>query len=329
MKVDGAEVTPVRRTIRGETAITYDPDTPFEKGATVNVEIAVNGNVGEWSFSISTGDIFLLIVNEGESAGDFALKERLQKVWGFDVLSVDDLTVQAGDFTVEDATALAPSGIYFASSIQSGQVVGQPWHTLEIPLIIVENAVVDDFQLTTSNGGNGGATSGEVQILNADHPLAAGFPEGAVVYATNAQSGVKESTALDTAVGIGANTVGGRESIWGIEKGSPNLVGDPVPERRVFFGIPSDENFRFFTDDGFKLFDAAIAWALNVDPPVSEAEPAVFNPVTFSDGSATISWTGDGTLEEATRVTGPWTITTNQANPQTISADGTKFFRIR
>lgn len=329
LKLNGAEIEPTRRNRRGETTLTFDPDSPFEKGTTYQVELTVDGQVGNWEFATSSGDIFLLIVNEGESAGDFALKDRLQKIWGFDVLSVDDLTVQSGGFTAEDAAALSPVGIYFASSIQSGQVVGQPWHTLSIPIIVVENAVVDDFQLSDNHGGNGGANSGKVQILNADHPLAAGFPVGEVTFASNAGSGVKESAVPEFGVAIGANNVGGRESIWGIEKGSLDLIGDPTPERRVFFGIPSDENFAFFTEDGFKLFDATIAWALSIDPPSTESEPAIFNPITFSAGNVTISWTGDGTLEEAASPEGPWRASADQSNPQTSPAIGTKFFRLQ
>lgn len=329
MKLNGAEISPSRVNRRGQTTLTYDPDAPLEKGTTYQVELVIDGQVGQWEFATSSGDIFLLIVNEGESAGDFALKDRLQKVWGFDVLSVDDLTVQSGGFTAEEAAALSPVGIYFASSIQSGQVVGQPWQTLPIPLIVVENAVVDDFQLSDNHGGNGGANSGKVQIVNADHPLAAGFPVGEVTFASNAQSGVKEAAAPEFGVAIGANAAGGRESIWGVEKGALDLSGDPTPERRVFFGIPSDENFAFFTEDGFKLFDAAIAWAAGIELPAAELEPGIFNPITVADGNVTLSWSGDGNLEEAPSAAGPWSMSADQANPQSFPAEGIKFYRLR
>jgi hypothetical protein len=54
-----------------------------------------------------------------------------------------------------------------------------------------------------------------------------------------------------------------------------------------------------------------------------------FNPPILSGGSITISWTGGGTLQEAPTVPGTWTISANQNNPQTVSAAGTRFYRIQ
>jgi hypothetical protein len=54
------------------------------------------------------------------------------------------------------------------------------------------------------------------------------------------------------------------------------------------------------------------------------------NPPTLSNGQITISWTGTGTLQEATSVTGPWDNSPNQTNPQTIpTTAGAKFYRIK
>ncbi len=59
------------------------------------------------------------------------------------------------------------------------------------------------------------------------------------------------------------------------------------------------------------------------------APPPVLNPPTLSEGSVTISWTGAGTLEEATTLTGPWEPSANQNNPQTVPpADDGKFYRV-
>jgi hypothetical protein len=58
--------------------------------------------------------------------------------------------------------------------------------------------------------------------------------------------------------------------------------------------------------------------------------PPAMNPPTVSGGNVTISWTGAGTLEEATAVTGPWSNAANQSNPQNVPATGPgKFYRIR
>jgi len=56
----------------------------------------------------------------------------------------------------------------------------------------------------------------------------------------------------------------------------------------------------------------------------------VLKPLKVSGGNVTISWTGVGTLEEATLVRGPWCPSPNQNNPQTAPVTGgKKFYRIR
>jgi hypothetical protein len=54
-----------------------------------------------------------------------------------------------------------------------------------------------------------------------------------------------------------------------------------------------------------------------------------FNAVTISAGNITLSWSGTGMLEEAASITGPWAASASQANPQTVPATGTRFYRLR
>jgi len=52
-----------------------------------------------------------------------------------------------------------------------------------------------------------------------------------------------------------------------------------------------------------------------------------------SGSNVIISWTGEGELEEATSVTGPWVKSAYQSNPATVPflslLGNTKYFRIR
>ena len=59
------------------------------------------------------------------------------------------------------------------------------------------------------------------------------------------------------------------------------------------------------------------------------AQQAKFNTPTVSGNLVTISWTGTGTLQEATPVAGPWTDSASQASPRTVPATGTQFFRVK
>ncbi|HAM71789.1 MAG TPA: hypothetical protein DCM86_09115 [Verrucomicrobiales bacterium] len=46
-------------------------------------------------------------------------------------------------------------------------------------------------------------------------------------------------------------------------------------------------------------------------------------------GELSLSWTGAGVLQSASSVTGPWTDTAKQGNPQTLTVGGTTFYRLR
>ncbi len=70
--------------------------------------------------------------------------------------------------------------------------------------------------------------------------------------------------------------------------------------------------------------DALLAFRSRTAPSVSK-----FNAPVLASGNLTLSWTGSGRLEEAVSLSGPWTTSGNQGNPQTIPASGAmKFYRI-
>ena len=55
-----------------------------------------------------------------------------------------------------------------------------------------------------------------------------------------------------------------------------------------------------------------------------------FTSINLTASQAVLQWTGTGTLEEATNVTGPWSTSSNQNNPQVVPGSaGQKFYRLR
>lgn len=94
--------------------------------------------------------------------------------------------------------------------------------------------------------------------------------------------------------------------------------------------LQKDVRLRFSamgTDSWWFALDNIAFYDVGGAPPTTE-QPK-FNTVTLQNGSLSVSWTGTGTLQEATAVTGPWNKSGNQANPQTVSATGpAKFYRI-
>lgn len=97
-------------------------------------------------------------------------------------------------------------------------------------------------------------------------------------------------------------------------------------------GAASHADLEWFSikPDGAKILvnDTSNSDALLTFRARSSPKPVMDAP-THSGGNVTISWTGSGTLEEAALVTGPWSASANQNNPQTVPATGGgKFYRI-
>ena len=115
----------------------------------------------------------------------------------------------------------------------------------------------------------------------------------------------------------------------------PRINDDPVEGKRIeVYRLPaagnkSDVRLRFGamgTDSWYVAFDNIAFYDV---PATTTTVRPKFNAVALAGGNATISWTGTGTLQEATKVDGPWSNSASQANPQAVAATGTKFFRIK
>ncbi len=66
-------------------------------------------------------------------------------------------------------------------------------------------------------------------------------------------------------------------------------------------------------------------------PPkaITEVKPATMS-VSLQDGKVTVSWTEQGTLQGAEKVTGPWSDVAGAASPRTVAPDATaKYYRVR
>ena len=54
-----------------------------------------------------------------------------------------------------------------------------------------------------------------------------------------------------------------------------------------------------------------------------------FSSINLAGGQIILQWSGAGTLLEATSLTGPWAVSTNQANPQFRAVSGSRFYRLQ
>lgn len=266
----------------------------------------------------------LFVGSAAGSAGDTAVIARLQSL-GLGVSFVVDAAVATSDANNKDI-------IVISSTVGSGNI-STKFSTISVPLLDWESAVYDELGFDANNtGGAAIALQTQIKIADATHPLAAGLPLGTVTVLSTAGDVISLATPMTSAKIIATSTDGNNTPvIFAFETGDAlnGTAGfanrpDAAPARRVAFYL-ANNTFQATTVEGQKLFDAAVRWLVpNLPVPQSK-----FNAATLSKGQVTLSWTGAGQLEEASVVTGPWTLSPSQANPQTVVASGTKFYRIK
>lgn len=294
-------------------------DVPAGQYTVVAVATDSDGVPGEATIFVTVGDAaeeILFVVSNADSlnASDQMILDRMMCA-GYAVR-----VVSAPSSTTEDAAfAIA---VAVSSTVNSGDV-GTKFRDVDIPVVMWEQAVQDDFLLTTDvDGTTRGNLDGQtiLEVVAPSHPLAAGLPLGNVTATTTAlpfSYGVPEGAGAEIAINLGDGS--GRAAVYGYDSGSELVDGSTAPARRGFLFM-GDNAFAALTDEGVAIFDAMMAWALE-DSFVCSIEEAPELTITAEEnGDVTISWTPDeGTLVSAPEVTGPWTATADQSNPQTIT----------
>jgi hypothetical protein len=198
-----------------------------------------------------------------------------------------------------------------------------------IPVINWEQALQDDFMMTIDSGDFRGTLGNQtsLNIVLPDHPLAAGLQAGTHVILTTPQTyswGVPDENAAVIAT-LADNPA--RALIYAYEPGSSMIGNFVAPARRIHLFL-EDNTFAALNEAGLRLFDAAVAYALQQD---EDPIPPQFGATTLVDGQVQLNWTGTGRLQEAPEVTGTWTDVTPAptGNSYSVPASGPrKFFRL-
>lgn len=154
--------------------------------------------------------------------------------------------------------------IIISSTVGSQDFEGK-YKDVTTPILSWENDILDDLRYT---GRNKDVDFGEVTkehyiwIVNAPHPLAAGLPAGInSVYRKDQPMGWGKP-------GLGASiiaTIPGQPDkaiIFGYEKGATMDYDFIAPARRVAFFL-DNTTFPLLKENGLKLFDAAVNWAIS------------------------------------------------------------------
>jgi hypothetical protein len=142
-----------------------------------------------------------------------------------------------------------------------GGVVDPAIKDLPVPVILSKDAFAVTLQM-----GNDQATSADqnsIKIVNTNHPLAAGLPAGPVQVfpGTGAGDRVIGASGLGPdAITIATTMLSATEwSIYAYPQGGTMMNGFKAPAKRIgfFWHRPPA-----VTNDGAKLFQAAVTWAL-------------------------------------------------------------------
>ncbi|QHH97681.1 MULTISPECIES: hypothetical protein [Acinetobacter] len=210
-----------------------------------------------WTSSVyAQTQIALISQLKGTSfATDVAIQNYLQRK-GYQVELLDQ---SASPSSLKNTDLVIISSTVASKNLQSG------WRQLPIPLMTWENDYLDDLAMT---GKRIDTDFGEVEkerylwLVNAPHPLSAHLSAGTHnVYKAQAPMSWGKP-------GLGATiiaTIYGQPekvAIWGYEKGATMDYESLAPAKRLMFFL-NNETFSNLSEDGLKLFDAAIQWSLN------------------------------------------------------------------
>lgn len=188
-----------------------------------------------------------------ESGGD-AITIKHLKALGFEVAVTTDKELTAPE-------ALKYALVFVSSTVNSGRVsnklIASP-----VPVIYAESQNIGDVALSgkSTDFDNGDFSGKTVTIKASNHPMAAGLKGSVDIYKLDGKIGfVMPST--EGVIIASAPDDDQRAVICAFEKGVKNLNNEPVPARQVYFYLVNGEEINQ-TDDGWKLFDAAVKWAI-------------------------------------------------------------------
>ncbi len=123
-----------------------------------------------WFASGAIGAEILFVTSNPDNPGnDDLVKNRLEWL-GHTVTYIDDNASEAET----EAAALAADLVYISESVSSGEIKNEITE-IAVPIIVAEPYAWDEMGLTNGGGGDAGAVSTDITIVNPDHFLAAGL----------------------------------------------------------------------------------------------------------------------------------------------------------
>ncbi|NOU96823.1 hypothetical protein GC093_26905 [Paenibacillus sp. LMG 31456] len=195
----------------------------------------------------------VMLIRKKEGSGDPFIISHLKKL-GYQVMDIVD-----SDFTVEKANGYGV--IYVSESVNSSKI-DVKLKSSTVPVVYAKAQAASDAGLVGVQKFGQDEELKTVQIIDSKHPIAAGLKDTVALYKEEGRVSyglfpAKEASIIAQVSASGDNK---KAAIFAYEKGAKNMSNAAVPARQVFFSMPSGEEIKL-TDNGWKLFDAAIEWA--------------------------------------------------------------------
>ncbi|MGP4039701.1 pectate lyase [Gracilibacillus sp. D59] len=216
----------------------------------------------------------ILFVGTGIPADEKTMK-HIESI-GFDVTFKKDNEVSGEDAASYD--------LVFVGESSGSAYIGTKFMNSPTPVVYAEPYALDDVHLSEAESGLFGSYENQesITINNSNHPLAAGLSGTTKVY--NQAGKVNFGTPGEEAITIATTADDdGKATIFAYEKGAKNLNGDPVPARQVAtFLFAGQEDV--MTEDGWKLIDASVKWALGMEDKYAYKETYNVKRSTTKEG---------------------------------------------
>jgi hypothetical protein len=186
----------------------------------------------------------------------------------------NEVTVRSAA-AVQAADANGKDLIIISESVESVQV-NTKLRNVAVPIMLWEGWLQDDFQMTgpTTNADYGeNLRQQSIRIVNPDHPLAAGFT-GVVTTVTNDRNKFHWGRPNGNATIVAVDVANGQNAtLYAYEAGAA-MVGLTAPARRIFIHNATGPNL---STAGWRLFDAAVAWAVGCSSPQPTPTPTLLS----------------------------------------------------
>lgn len=312
LNIDGGSVTPEFTVTPNSLGIHYQPPTPFEPGSTHFVTVSVTDSNGapystSWSFTVDTfpslpvtlaGPIDVSLGGPG-----ITIFSNLNG-WidgNYQASSTNTLYTRFSmvffdvNGEAEDGQGGCFGGLHFFQDDNERLLIGETW-------------IRNSWSVDTKKGGDAGeppllpvttVVTGEWHTVVAKN-----------VFVSNAPTAIK---------------------VWL----DPDFTKSENNQPQAPLEFTMDNTFnnvrlRCGNGSAYAEFTNIIFAATAPEVGFVDAPPAALLKIEKTAGTLNLSWTATGVLEEASNLTGPWTESPIQTNPQVLSTtNNARFFRLR